>query len=77
MLGGDLGRVPERPPGRSTTCSRSSCGRSPAVTIPLVDSSFSYDGAADAVTDGLTFDNYLPNFPYLGLPYSGYDVPSS
>ena len=46
-------------------------------TIPLVDSSFSYDGAADAVTDGLTFDNYLPNFPYLGLPYSGYDVPSS
>ncbi len=45
-------------------------------TIPLVDTSFSPDGAASAVTDGLTFDNYLPNFPYLGVPYSGYDVPS-
>ena len=46
-------------------------------TIPLVDPSFMFDGAADAVTDDLTFDNYLPNFPYLGVPYSGYDVPSS
>jgi len=47
------------------------------VTIPLVDPSFTPDGAASVVTDGLTFDNYLPNFPYLGVPYSGYDVPSS
>ena len=47
------------------------------VTIPLVDPKFEPDGAASAVTDGLTFDNYLPNFPYLGVPYSGYDVPSS
>jgi len=47
------------------------------VTLPLVDSTFTPDGAASVVTDGLTFDNYLPSFPYLGVPYSGYDVPSS
>jgi hypothetical protein len=47
------------------------------VTIPLVDPSFTPDGAASVVTDGLTFDNYLPTFPYLGVPYAGYDVPSS
>ncbi|HEX3540782.1 MAG TPA: DUF4331 domain-containing protein [Acidimicrobiales bacterium] len=46
------------------------------ATIPLVDPSFSPDGAASVVTDGLTFNNYLPNFPYLGVPYSGYDVPA-
>ncbi|HEX4344136.1 MAG TPA: DUF4331 domain-containing protein [Solirubrobacteraceae bacterium] len=45
------------------------------VTIPLVDPSFTPDGAAAVVTDGLTFDNYLPAFPYLGVPYAGYDVP--
>ena len=27
------------------------------------------------VTDGITFDNYLKSFPYLGVPYSGYNVP--
>ncbi len=47
------------------------------VTIPLVDPSFTPDGAASVVTDGLVFDNYLPSFPYLGVPYSGYDVPGS
>jgi hypothetical protein len=47
------------------------------LTIPLVDSTFTPDGAASVVTDGLTFDNYLPAFPYLGVPYSGYDVPGS
>jgi len=47
------------------------------VTIPLVDPSFTPDGAASVVTDGLTFDNYIPHFPYLGVPYSGYDVPAS
>jgi hypothetical protein len=46
------------------------------ATIPLVDSTFEPDGAASVVTDGLTFDNYLPSFPYLGVPYSGYNVPS-
>ena len=47
------------------------------ATIPLVDPSFTPDGAASLVTDGVTFDNYLPHFPYLGVPYSGYDVPAS
>jgi len=47
------------------------------VTIPLVDPTFTPDGAASVVTDGLTFDNYLSAFPYLGTPYSGYNVPSS
>jgi hypothetical protein len=47
------------------------------VTIPLVDKTFTPDAAASAVTDGLTFDNYLPGFPYLGVPYAGYDVPGA
>jgi hypothetical protein len=46
------------------------------ATIPLVDPGFTPDGAASVVTDGLTFDNYISTFPYLGVPYSGYDVPS-
>ena len=43
------------------------------LTIPLVDPSFTPDRAASVVTDGVTFDNYLTSFPYLGVPYSGYD----
>ena len=48
------------------------------VTIPFVDKSFTPDGAASLVTDfnppaipkGV---RYLKQFPYLGLPFSGYD----
>jgi hypothetical protein len=51
------------------------------VTVPLVDPSFTPDGAASAVTDGLTAasvpSGYLSQFPYLGVPYSGFDTPSS
>jgi hypothetical protein len=57
------------------------------ATIPLVDSSFTPDAAAGGVTDGLTSgptdltamgtENYLATFPYLGIPYDGYDFPSS
>jgi uncharacterized protein DUF4331 len=51
------------------------------VTIPLVDPTFTPDGAASAVTDGLTPSNisspFLTSFPYLGIPYSGFDNPSS
>jgi hypothetical protein len=51
------------------------------VTIPLVDSSFTPDAAASAVTDGLTpasiNSSFLTSFPYLGVPYSGFDNPSS
>jgi Domain of unknown function (DUF4331) len=51
------------------------------VTFPLVDSSFKPDAAAGLVTDGLTPSSvpapYLAQFPYLGVPYSGFDTPKS
>jgi hypothetical protein len=50
------------------------------VTVPLVDKKFTPDAAAGAVTDGLTAasvpSGYLSSFPYLGVPYSGFDTPS-
>ena len=50
------------------------------ATIPLVDPSFTPDGAASLVTDGVTpSDNpvpFLSKFPYLGVPNDGFDVPS-
>jgi hypothetical protein len=46
-------------------------------TIPLFDSTYTQDSEANSITDGLTFNNYLTTFPYLGLPYSGYSDPSS
>ena len=44
------------------------------LTIPLVDPSFTTDGAASLVTDGTTNTNsaYLTRFPYLGTPAGGY-----
>lgn len=52
------------------------------ATIPLVDPKFTPDAAASTVTDGLTSgpsdltadgtESYLPSFPYLGLPHSGF-----
>ncbi len=50
------------------------------VTYPLIDPSFKPDGAAGLLTDGLTPSNVsaspLNHFPYLGLPYSGYNEPA-
>jgi Domain of unknown function (DUF4331) len=50
------------------------------LTYPLVDKSFTPDGAASLVTDGLTSasvpSGFLSTFPYLGVPYSGYNTPS-
>jgi hypothetical protein len=50
------------------------------LTYPLVDKSYTPDGAASLVTDGLTSSSvpsgFLSTFPYLGVPYSGYDTPS-
>jgi hypothetical protein len=50
------------------------------VTIPLVDASFTPDAAASKVTDGLEPSDiaspFLASFPYLGIPYSGFDNPS-
>ncbi|HEY2575543.1 MAG TPA: DUF4331 domain-containing protein [Streptosporangiaceae bacterium] len=49
------------------------------LTIPLVDSSYTPDAAASAVTDGLTNTSvrapYLDKFPYLGVPYDGFRTP--
>lgn len=52
------------------------------ATLALVDKSFTPDAAASKVTDGLTSsstdttamgtENYLPSFPYLGVPNQGF-----
>ena len=50
------------------------------LTVPLVDKTFTPDKAAGQVTDGLDPSSvsapYLSQFPYLGVPYSGFDNPS-
>ena len=50
------------------------------LTVPLVDKTFTPDKAAGQVTDGLGPSSvsapYLSQFPYLGVPYSGFDNPS-
>jgi hypothetical protein len=49
------------------------------VTIPLVDKTFTPDGAAAKVSDNLTTtsDRFSATFPYLGTPLDGYSTPSS
>jgi hypothetical protein len=51
------------------------------ITIPLVDHSFTPDAAASKVTDGVGPSKikspFLARFPYLGIPYDGFDNPSS
>ena len=46
------------------------------LTLPLVDPSFTPDGAASAVADGTTNTNagIAGSFPYLGLPGGGYQT---
>ncbi len=47
------------------------------LTYPLIDPSFMPDSAVNVVTDGVQRDpatSYLPVFPYLHHPVSGYDV---
>jgi hypothetical protein len=54
------------------------------ATLPLVDPGYTPDGAAGGISMGLTSgptdpaalndENYLPNFPYLGTPHSGYNA---
>jgi hypothetical protein len=50
------------------------------LTVPLVDKAFKPDKATSEVTDGLgpasVSAPYLSQFPYLGVPYSGFDNPS-
>jgi hypothetical protein len=79
VLGGDLAGFPN---GRRLTDDvvtielRAVAG----ATIPLVDPTYTPDGAIAAVEDG-TYNNpgrvLLEHFPYMGLPYSGYDVPAA
>ncbi|HEV2638003.1 MAG TPA: DUF4331 domain-containing protein [Actinocrinis sp.] len=55
------------------------------VTFPLIDKTYVPDAAAGAITPGLTSSNtdvtaentvhYLPCFPYLGVPHSGFYNP--
>jgi Domain of unknown function (DUF4331) len=49
------------------------------VTYPLIDPKFKPDAAAGLLTDGLTPGDVsaspLGEFPYLGVPYSGYNTP--
>jgi len=49
------------------------------LTIPLVDPTFTPDGAASAVQDGTGPgpNRYQSTFPYLGTPLDGFDTPSS
>jgi hypothetical protein len=49
------------------------------ATIPLVDPSYTPDGAVGLVSSYLTpgTDRYQASFPYLGTPHDGYDTPSS
>ena len=85
ILGGDLAGFPN---GRrvfddvATIEIRAIAG----VTIPLVDKSFSPDGAAGLVSDfsAAQFSSgavpgsgrYINHFPYLGTPLDGFDTPS-
>lgn len=51
------------------------------VTYALVDKTFTPDAAAGQVTDGLTPNDldvpYLSQFPYLGVPHSGFTTPAN
>jgi hypothetical protein len=75
ILGGDLAGFPN---GRRVTDDivaielRAIAG----ATIPLVDPSYTADGAASGLVDGTSDDNhaFLDHFPYLGNPNSGSEV---
>lgn len=51
------------------------------ATYPLIDPTFTPDAAAGELTDGLTPSSlvmpFLDAFPYLGVPFDGYDDPAS
>ena len=79
LLGGDLAGFPN---GRRladdvvTIELRAVAG----AIYPLIDPEFTPDAAVGAIEDG-TFQMpgrvFLDRFPYIGLPYSGYDVPAA
>jgi hypothetical protein len=57
------------------------------ATYALIDKNYKPDAVVGKISQGLTSSNndvtakntvhYLPNFPYLGTPHAGYDVPST
>jgi hypothetical protein len=57
------------------------------AVLDLVDTTYSPDGPATGISEGLTSsatdltaigtENYLSSFPYLGVPHSGFLVPAS
>lgn len=79
LLGGDVGGYPN---GRrivdDVVCIelRAIAG----ATYPLIDPSYVVDPVVSAVTDGVHEANVtnkpIPVFPYMGVPYDGYDNPS-
>jgi Domain of unknown function (DUF4331) len=78
LLGGDLAGFPN---GRRlvddtvTIELRAVAG----ATYPLIDPNFTPDAAVNAIEDG-TFPprrTFLDRFPFVGLPYAGYDVPAA
>jgi hypothetical protein len=79
LIGGDLAGFPNgRRVGDDVTTIelRAIAG----ATYPLVNPSFTPDAAVAGLEDG-TFAGlkraFLDHFPYLGVPYSGYDVPAA
>jgi hypothetical protein len=78
VLGGDLAGYPN---GRRITDDVVTIELQAVAgaTIPLVDKTFTPDKAIADVSDGVTGSGltFLPTFPYLGTPYSGYDVPNT
>jgi hypothetical protein len=73
VLGGDLAGFPNgrRPADDVVTIElRAVAG----ATIPLVDPSYTPDGAVSAVADGTAPPPFLGRFPYLGHPRSGYEI---
>jgi hypothetical protein len=77
LLGGDIAGFPN---GRRVTDDVVTIELQAVAgaTLPLVDKSFTPDGAIKDVSDGVTGAGLtlLSSFPYLGTPYSGYDVPA-
>ncbi len=71
ILGGDLAGFPNgrRPADDVTSIELKALA---GATIPLVDPTYTPDGAASLVAQGVAPVEYLPSFPYLGHPYSGY-----
>jgi len=50
------------------------------LTYPLIDPSYVPDDAVNVIEDGTRGNpgrDFLDEFPYLGTPYSGFDVPAS